>query len=831
MNSYKLYDKKIFWIIREKKRQIKLRFNIFKFQTTQKFDFEKENLSYSRFYLFAFLKNITRAIIYVVFLFTVEYFTQLLYNKNASFLPIEVTKIITLVPKPSYPDSNDSVTQFISLIASVSGVLLALFYPILATIASTGYAKVNSSIRNLIFIEPVTQNYLRKLAFLTSYSILTLLLITFGYTPGNLVLLVLLFLSLISLFSLLRLGAGVYNLFEPDTLLNIVNKDIRENIKNATIKSVYWNNPSFQNHFRGKAEKNIDKIRLIIELSFDAVLINKQSFLNTISQTYSLLNYYSLQKSKIPVKSKWFKNKDYHRSFFETNDHIRQTSINTKTYVQSTVDANLLWFEEEIFEILNELGKKLIKTSNYEITSEYLLKSMNTLQFYGYKFEFKPAYKLLSENLFVAKNSFLKIKHNSYKESKANFILAETFVRSLANFQISFFNAIEELTVENFNNEIIKINWSKKESIYESKLPKHLYSHLEKYHSNIENEIAIEGKKITPDWYIIQHCTAEYLILIEKEFTQALSQLDKFVNPLIDKSKEKKDFLTVSFLCHLALESTSKIEFRISRIATLVDSFDRNNLYKGNFRWSKIDIPKFKEKLYSVREAIIFETSNNIEKICSVNWDEEYPDIFGRSFSILSEELNNCLYEKDLTKFKNLFTPFLKSSLTAFYSLNSRYKEKYIHPLAIAYQIHIELFQITGLCYIYTELTGISFWNTAIEIWNENNFSKTEIEIFTSSYAFYKNDKLGVGHNFHENNNRSKNIIEFVNSNQINTNHFKKSIISKYLTDNSYRENDYEEIFLEFYLLTFIDAKDSAIYLSKGNQRNLFNKILRITKE
>ncbi|KQO33217.1 hypothetical protein ASF10_19275 [Flavobacterium sp. Leaf82] len=825
MNSHKLYDKKIFWIIREKKRQIKLRFNIFKFYTTQKFDFEKENLSYSRFYLFAFLKNIARAVLYVIFLFTIEYFTQLFYNKNASFLPTEVIKIITFLPKPAYPDSNDSVTQFISLIASVSGVLLALFYPILATIASTGYAKVNSSIRNLIFIEPVTQNYLRKLAFLTSYSILTLLLITFGFKPGNLVLLVLLFLSLTSLFSLLKLGAGVYNLFEPDTLLNIVNKDIREDIKNVTIKSVYWNNPNFQNHFRGKAEKNIDKIRLIIELSFDAVLINKQSFLKTISQTYSLLNHYSVQKSRIPVKSKWFKNKEYHKSFFETTDHIRQTSINTKTYVQSTADANLLWFEEEIFEILNELGKKLIITSNYEITSEYLLKSMNTLQYYGYKFEFKLADKLLVENLFVTENSFLEIKHNSYKESKANLILAETFARSLGNFQISFFNAMEDISVENFNNEVNKINWRKKESIYESKLPKHLYSLLEKYHKSIENEISIEGKKITPDWYIIQHCTAEYLILIEKEFTQTLAQLDKFINPLINKSKEKRDFLTVSFLCHLALELTSKIEFRISRIATLVDSFDRNNLYKGNFHWSKIEIPKIKEKIYLVRETIIFETSNTIEKINTADWNEEFPDIFGRSFSILAEELINCFNEKDLTKFKKLFTPFLKSSLPAFYSLYSRYKDKYIHHLEIAYQIHIELFQITGLSYIYSELTDIPFWNTAIEIWNESNFSKTEIEIFISSYTFYKKDKLGVGHNFHENNNRSKNITEFIEKNQIDKNAFKKNIISKYITNNNYRDNDYEEIFLEFYLLTFIEAKDSAMYLSKINQRNLFTKI------
>lgn len=831
MINHKFYDKKIFWTIKENKRKIKLKFNIFKFRTSQKLDFEKENFSYSRYYLFAFLKNIVRAIIYVISLFIIEYFVQSFYNKNVFLLPTGIVKLISIIPKPFYPESNDSVTQFISLIASVSGVLLALFYPILATIASTGYAKVNSSIRNLIFIEPVTQNYLRKLAFLTSYSIITLLFITFGYNPGNLVLIILLFLSLTSLFSLLQLGAGVYNLFEPDTLLNIVSKEIIQDIENVTIKSIYWNNETFQNHFRAKVEKNIEKVRLIIELSFDAVTINRQSFLNTISQTYFLLNQYSLKKSRIPVKSKWFKNREYHKSFFETGDHIRQTSINTRTYVQSNSEKNHLWFEEEIFEILNKLGKKLITASNYEITSDYLLKSLNTLQYYGHNFDFKLADKLLIENLFVTKNSIKESETNSYHNSKANLALIETFVRSMGNFQISFYNAVEQINVEDFNNKVKTINWNKKESIYESKLPKHLYPLFEKYYNSISNEISIEGKRITPDWYIIQHSTAEYLILIEKEFAQTISQLDKFINPLIEKSKEKKDFLAVSFLCHLTLELTNKIEFRIDRISAIIESFDKNNLYKENFRWSKIDISKTKKEILSVREKIIFEISDNIEKINTVEWNEDYPDIFGRSFSILSEELINHLNNKDLIKFKALFKPFINSSLPAFFSIYHRYKGKYTHPYEIVYQIHIELFQITGLSYIYSELTGIPFWNVAIETWTENNISKAEIDIYIASYEFYKNNKFGVGHNFHENNSRSKKLFEFIEANDININIFKKNIISKFTTNNGIREKDYEEIFIEFYILTFIDAKDAAISLSKLNRRSLFNRILYLTEK
>lgn len=831
MERHKFYEKKIYWITRERIRYINLKYKIFKFSLNEKIFLEKENFSFKKFFLFGFLKNIFRAIGCVTFLFLIEYFSQSIFQKNISIFSDKFVKFINLLPKPSYPESDDSVTQFISLIASVSGVILALFYPILATIASTGYAKVNASIRNLIFIEPVTQNYLKQLAFLTAYSILTLLFITFGYYPGNLVLFVLLLLSLSSLFALLQIGSGVYNLFESDTLIKIVNKEIKEDIKNVTISSVYWNNESFQTYFRTKTEKNIEKIRLIMELSYDSVTINKQSFLNTVSLTYTILNFYLLNKNRIPIKSKWFKNRNYHESFFETSDTTRQLSTSTNTYIQSKTEANKSWFEDEIFEILNIFGEKITPNINHEVKVEFLLQSAETLQFFGNNFELDFANKLITGNLFLTEKSFAVDTNKSYKNSKSNLALSEAFIRSIATFQISYFNTVEYFSVEKFNTEVSKINWHEKESIYKTELPKQLHKTLERYYINIKNEIYVEGEKITPDWYILQHLSAEYLILVDNTFSGVISQVDRFLIALISSAKAIDDPLLISFICHLTFELIHKIEFRIVRATGILSKFNQNNLYKGEFKWKNIDGDDIKSRIASSRDRIITEISENIEKIYSMDWNEDYPDVFGQSFSILSNEISNCFINKDLEKFEKLIKPFIKSSLGGFYTIYNRNKGKYIHEYEIIYQIHIELFQISGLSYIYTELTGIPFWDKTVEAWDSIDITKVQIEIFMGSYIFFKNHKYSTGHNYHDNFNRSKLLSNFINNNAIDINNFRNNLIVKYIYGGTIRNNGFEEIFIELYLLTFIFAKESALSLSATRNRDLFDKIKQIYDE
>ncbi|WP_422104485.1 hypothetical protein [Winogradskyella sp.] len=812
-------------------KSIRLKLNILKFKARKKYLFEKEKLSVRRVFLYEILINIFVAFIVVFSLYIIEYIASSLYKNLYQDLPNWLIEIVELIPKPIYPESQDPVNGYVSLLASIAGVLLALFYPILATIASSGYAKVNSSIRNLLFLEPITQNYLRRLAFLTAFSVYVLLFATFGYYPGNLILIYLSILGLISLFNLLKIGAGVYSLFEPETLANIANKQIVENINNVTIKSPYWNKINFQDFFRRQVEKDLEILRLLNSISIEGLPINKKSFLTTVNQTLGLLEYYLSKKNNIPLTSSWFKKKRTHQSYFETDMSTRELAIGTRTYVFPKQVLNNFWFEEQIFRIYSEIGKKVTSLDDPKVRYEYLNKSVRALQYFGYSMEFDLANKLLSENLKITKESLIHNDKNTYENSNENLILIETMISSsVRNFHISFFESVEHLNKEVFNQEISKIKWDDKSSLYKLKLPYQLNSFFEDYFKFIKNEKIVEAKQITPIWYIIQHLTAEYLLILEKHFNNTIDQIEKFILPLINSCKENNNHLAVSFACHCSLELIDKLKFRIPRIEHIMVGFDSNNKHIGRHKWTKIDTEKALKKLNRFNDLFVYDIASSMSKICSLKWNENNPDIFAHSFTIISNEINECYLSADLDKFKKIFPNFLESALSSFFSLYLRYQNKYYNDLEIIYQVHIELIQLSGLGYIYTELLETSFWEEIIKAWDEIELNKNHIELIMSSYNFYKNDKHGTGINFTDNFNRQKKLRQLIENKDIDVKKYNDTIIRRYVSNDIYIDKEYEDIFLELYLFTFIDARESVMAIDEG-RRSVFFDINRIIEK
>src|SRR5690606_2215191 len=215
--------------------------------------------------------------------------------------------------------------------------------------------------------------------------------------------------------------------------------------------------------------------------------------------------------------------------------------------------------------------------------------------------------------------------------------------------------------------------------------------------------------------------------------------------------------------------------------------------------------------------------SNNMFELAMVKWNENYPDVFARSYSIISDEIGTCLFKKDLEGFKNLFGDFLKTSVISFHTLYLNFKDKYSSELEINHQVHLELMQICGVSYLYTKLTGVPFWDVVVKELDKLKWTEEAIKLFAASYLFVKS-KLGINVNWNENQQRQKQLRTLISLENINIEDYKDDIITyKYLYSSSYHKNEYEEIFMDMYLLTFIKSKEWADKLSSLNKRDLFD--------
>lgn len=756
--------------------------------------------------------SILKAIAFVSFLFSIEYFSTEIWLKELASIPKWLINFQQLIPKPTYPDDRDAVIELISVIASVTGVILALFYPILATIASTAYAKVHASIRNLLLYEKETQSYLRRLTYLTACSIVVLTFLSFHLLPGNLVISFLAFYSFTTLFGILNIGLGIYNFFEPSTLAKIVFSKLTDSIKNVTTGGEYWNDKNFQIHNYKNAFEQTENLNLITSLCLSDENIKESSFKSSIEMSFHSLHYYLIQKPKIPIDSLWFPNVYSHLSYFESDMTLRDLSMKTYTYIQPKRVQNYYWLEERILNGITAGLETVVKRGHVNLLSETIQMSYPIFKNLGVVTDIKMCETILvkfKKNVYlIANNANLE----QYSDLKNELGCIEVYCYAILEFQISILDTTIALDANTIISNYNKIDWNKKESIYSTSFIPDLHELLSKIQKFMQNEKTIEGRSITPDWYYIQLLASEYLKLIYAKINNAIKLVDAY---LISVAKHFDSFerpLLSSFTVHIILEIIYKIEFRVMNFSRTLNDFDQLEVCKGEFSWIKPDEKNLIEQIDVYKNNCLSIISNNIGKISNIYWDNHYPDIYAQSYSLLSTELNKYLCGNNLECIKMYFPSFLKSALSTHINLNNRYRH-YNNPLNISYQTLHDIMEISGYAYIYSAIfKNPEIWLSVKSTWdNEFEPTRENIKMLVLYYKYYKENIMSMGINYINTHQRVLSLKDTIEYFKLKPKDIDNLLVKPYLRDSSsYRYNDIAELFIEIYLFTFISSKEST---------------------
>lgn len=826
--SFKKYHSEKYWKNRDRiyKWKFGLRKRLYSFSKFRKDQTYKRKSFWA--HLTLTLWNIVKAIVFVFILFTIEYAANIFWISYLDNIPSWLVSVQNAVPKPTYPNDRDAIIELLSIIASVTGVILALFYPVIATIASTAYAKVHTNVRSLLLSEKETQGYLRRLTYLTAFSLVVLLMVSFGYKPGNLILTFLLLYCLIVLFGILKIGLGVYNLLEPTSLLGLVIEKLKTSIEEVTSQSPYYDDRSFQNFHRQIANDQIENMELITNLSINNGF-QESSFLKCNRNSFSTLNFYLGSKATIPRNSEWFPMFITHKSYFESDMTARGLSKNTSTYVQPKQEKNNLWFEERIIESASKAINQVISIGRHDLLGKSIIEAQNTIELLGRQFNIVVAEKLLKELkvclIDLSKKLDLESKSTDYSDWRSELESIEAYTYTVFAFQFGLLVQIGRLNSTNFASQYNTIDWQDNSSIYKTSFIPELHSSLDRFIENHKNEIAVEGKRITPDWYYKQSLCAQYLMIVSKKLHDSIELTDKYlveVANLLDKSEMP---LLASLTCHVGLEVIGKIRFRLEESKRVLDGLDIFEKSKGEFTWSKPDYEAIEKSLVKYERRFVGLTVKNIIKISELDWTNNFPDVFAQSYSITSTYLNLFFQENDEQLFAKTFPQFLKAAFKAFENNNRNFKH-YNMPQNISYQTLLDLLEISGYAYIYSEIHGGNYWETTRKAWNEEFVPlESNINTLAGYYQYYKSSLYGTGINYTDHSEREKALRDVVRKQNIRTS--SNPLVNIFIPDSDFGSIHYStaELFLELYLFTFMDAKNAA---SNMQRREIFNQMVRL---
>ncbi len=821
---------KNYWAFKNRVQSTKFRIKRQQYRIKNFVSEERQKASSTITHIRTTLWRILKAVGFVVFLLFVEYTVTNYWHTHLDTLPNWLRKLQEIIPKPTYPDDRDAIIELISVIASISGVILALFYPILATIASTAYAKVHASIRNLLLYEKETQAYLKRLTYLTASSITALLFLSFGFLPGNLLLAFLAFYSLTTLFGILKIGFGVYNFFEPSTLAGIVFRKLTDSIKKVTTDGEYWNERNFQNHHYRLAFEQTENLSLLTSLCLKDDDLKESSFKSIFKTSLYILQYYLLQKPKIPIDSLWFPNIYHHLSFFESDMSMRQLSINTNTFTQPKVKQNLYWLEERIVNNLSNGLESVVKSGHINVLGESILMTHSVFDSLSAITDLRTGEILLDKLLInvrlISNKKEKKAEINNYENWKDELGCVETYCYAILRLQTGVFDSIASFNSDKILQEYQKINWENKSTIYSTSFIPELYEQLNKFKEFVENEKAIEGKQITPDWYFCQRLTSDFLRLTKDKINQTIRFFESHLLSLSKHFDKENNCLLSSFTAQIGLEILHKLQFRIGSLKQTLEDIDKLEVCKGEFTWTKPNFEEIESKLLKYENDCIAIISKNVEKLALVKWNNQFPDIFAHSYSILSNKLNESYRKNQFDVFQKCFAPFLKSSIIAFGNLNTTFKH-YERPQNISYQVLLDPMEISGYAYIYSVLyNSPNYWEEVKKAWDESFLpSKENIELLVSYYSYYKTNLYGTGINFTNKHQRERTLSDVTQALNIKVKNIPDFLVRLFVSEDPYHHNFYDvaELFIELYLFTFVEAKDSTGKI----KRDIFNQLSR----
>jgi len=326
--------------------------------------------------------------------------------------------------------------------------------------------------------------------------------------------------------------------------------------------------------------------------------------------------------------------------------------MQTKTPIQPEMVPDHYWMEEKGIEILLTGLEEIIK-GDFEEAYE-IINALNVyLERLGVNLEFKKGKEVIRKIENLIDNHFKEWKFEANKNRPTELALYEVYSLVALSLVLGFNKFVREINSQHLIKKIESINWKELKEIYKD-FPPSLLERLEFIQRRLSFEWDVEGNFISPKWYIRQLIIGRYLELFKESVDETLSLLNDFFVIKSEYLLSQEKFILAAFHSHRALELINKIEAHQPYLKTLIEELNKTRIEKElkwvNWEWQQID-----EKLSQVYDKLVENLARCLPSLSLIEFKENFPDLFGQTYSFVCQDCFDSMLSKKATEFKNLF--------------------------------------------------------------------------------------------------------------------------------------------------------------------------------
>jgi len=629
------------------------------------------------------------------------------------------------------PISSDYIT-FLASIVGVGGVFIGLYYAAIISVCGAIYAKVPNNIQELLAKEQIGNAYMRNLALLTFFSLCLLIFHIVGRNPLILAIPMLLIGAGLMILGFVLLGARTFNLFDPTILSGTIFKRLRQSYKQIQAGGFRWSDPSFQAHFHKVAQDDIDRLIAVSDLAADEEMhLSGKPFADLCKNLLIFLCRYEKVKKSIPTNSLWYKQRNVHPDWYRTSDTETSAAYETASGLRPKLEGDPRWIESAILPIVKLCLEINSKEKRYAIVKELLSYLDIYVQRLAEEHQVEHAFSQIGEIFSWCEGLiFVEEENLVAKEPLEHMQICELLAMMPINTLLAYMRSIEHYGQKAIRLRISHIKWKSEKSIYRVGFALNVLPRLEWLRPMLEFEKKIEGRLVSPPWYLQE-------LITQQEVENLRTAMICFCEKACMTYKQWIKNATCTqhpWLKALIISSESaylnKLDYHMDSLNELWNDLNSDRRIEG-IPWPSLDIDELIEKCRQRDKELLELMSEENALLSLISRPESFPDFAGQFLHTVGEALFSAMRENEFEMVETLFQRYLCGSLLQFEKLRSKDLEAdWQNPnnLKIAAAPLLDLLDISGYVYLLSDyhsaplLKGpiVKAWDTYFNEESEN---------------------------------------------------------------------------------------------------------------
>lgn len=582
------------------------------------------------------------------------------------------------------------LSAFPTLAVQVSASLLGFYLASVGIVLGTSYYDAPSGLRSLVLGNPRTRFQLRLMGAAIGVGLSLVLLQSLGVPYGHVTVLAYGALVVLGGWAFVQLAFGAFDLFDPGALAGEPIAALQRTFSRIGAKGLSGDEAVLRAAALD-ADRALRILAELIESTSRRTAGSPDDLARLAERLLHLVRSYAERKHLLAPANAWFLPEPAYPRWVETGHSETSIALQTSTPLQPRMEPSDEWLERRSAELVAEALAACVvadaQESGLRITRAVALTAQTLAR-----------YSRLGEALVLAGVVRDRCWASQVENVTASAVAAEP-PAIMTSLVLGWGEALGSWRDE-IEAAVAATEWGTETVTVAIRGPTRVGSEAQRLLREVQAEIEVEGRRVTPDSYLEFTLAGEYFSTLREFIDDFPGYLaDYFAGPGAPRSSPTLEAMIVT----QALQTLAKAELVVHTIPRVVDDL-------GALRGSRDPLPTeelgdLEKSIQTLRSALLERVANAITQVRPEH-SSASPDLFGEAWFTLVHHAEHAIASGDVDLVQRIFLQIVEGTFVLHNHVLSTYRPPVYQVTPAHLDPMIDALELSGLAVIYEELRG-----------------------------------------------------------------------------------------------------------------------------